>query len=81
MTLIEYVVALEGYKRREAMENHRTRMVMTYVKAYAGMGSGEEVSPMNEWPIPCLDDEDKVMPITTIGEAKELLEYMLNGTY
>jgi hypothetical protein len=81
MTLIEYVVALEGYKRREAMENHRTRMVMTYVKAYAGMGSGEEVSPTSEWPIPYLDEEDTVKPITTEGEAKQLLKDMLNGTH
>ena len=81
MTLIEYVVALEGYKRREAMENHRTRMLMTYIKAHAGMGSGEEVYPTSEWPIPFLDDEDKVVPITTIEGAKELLQQMLNGTY
>lgn len=81
MTLIEYVVALEGYKRREAMDNHRTRMLMTYIKAYGGMGSSDPVTPQGEWTIPFLDDVDKIVPITTGEEAKELLNQMLDGTY
>lgn len=63
------------------MENHRTRMMMTYVKAFAGMGSGEEVTPQDVWHIPHLDDADTIRPITTQEEAKELLNQMLNGTY
>lgn len=63
------------------MENHRARMVMTYIKAYAGMGSGEEVSPANEWSIPLLDEIDETKPITSVNEVKELLEQMLNGEY
>lgn len=63
------------------MENHRTRMIMTYIKAYGGMGSSDPVTPQGEWPIPWLDDVDKIVPITTGEEAKELLKQMLDGTY
>lgn len=63
------------------MENNRARMVMTYVKAYAGMGSGEEVDPAKEWSIPLLDDLDETKPIVSAEEAKELLQQMLDGEY
>lgn len=63
------------------MENHRTRMMMTYVKAFGGMGSGEEVTPQDVWYIPHLDDADTIRPITTAAEAMDLIQNMINGTY
>lgn len=56
-------------------------MMMTYVKAFGGMGSGEEVTPQDVWYIPHLDDADTIRPITTAAEAMDLIQNMINGTY
>lgn len=77
--MVQFVVAYEGYKRHQELENHRTRMMMTYIKAFAGMGSNEEVNPLEVWPL-AMDERDKIRPITDMDEAMEMVRGMLDGT-
>lgn len=77
--MVQFVVAYEGYKRHQELENHRTRMMMTYIKAFAGMGSKEEVDPREVWPL-AMDEKDKIRPITDMDEAMEMVKGMLDGT-
>lgn len=57
-----------------------TRHIMLYSRVYGGMGSEEPVSVRDVVPLR-RDEDDTVRPVTSVEEAKELLNNMLNGTY
>lgn len=74
------MLALEGYRRRTEEQWDMTRHIMLYSRVYGGMGSEEPVSVTDVMPLR-RDEDDTVRPVTSVEEAKELLNNMLNGTY
>lgn len=73
LTLKEFNLMYTGYFRREEREWNRTRLLMTYILNYAGMGATQFKQPQEVWPL----DMDKkfIRPkIKTIAQAMRLLK-------
>lgn len=75
MTLVEFMLLMNAYNLKQEEEWDRTRHMMAVVMNFGGMGMTDPVDPKDIINLR-RDNEDKVMPITTIEEARELIEGM-----
>lgn len=75
MTLIDVALVLEAENKKQEDNWNIARTLMATVINNAGFGSTEAMTPMEVLPLP-MDEEDVIRPITTVEEAKELIEGM-----
>jgi hypothetical protein len=77
LTLKEFDLMLTGYNRRQEREWDRTRHLLSFIQAFAGMGASEYTPPHDLFPL-SLDNENKKRMITTLAQAKALYKEFVN---
>lgn len=69
----DFELILTGHRRRQEHDVNQTRHILSFIRAFSGMGASEYVSPAELWPL-SIDLEGQKQMITTFEQAKKLFK-------